>query len=104
MNNSVQAPNALPSLQSKGSFRNLDIAGNAANAQKHMNFGMDNSGARAYSDNPTKGNNFYYRGKHKLTVTNLIPIESEAHAKVTADAHHLRDNNEKGPRLFTDVH
>lgn len=56
-----------------------------------MNFGMDNSGARAYTDNPTLGNNFYYR-------------ESEAHAKVTADALHLRDNDEIGPRLFTDVH
>jgi hypothetical protein len=68
-----------------------------------MNFGMDNSGARAYTDNPTLGNNFYYRGKYQVTVTNFL-LESEAHAKVTADALHLRDNDEIGPRLFTDVH
>lgn len=50
-------------------------------------------------------NNLYYRGKLLNTKTHSNCFtESEVAAKVHHDYFHLRDNDEKGERLYQQVH
>lgn len=52
--------------------QHADVAGTAANSSHHMDYAMHKLGERAYTDNPTQGGRFYYRGK--LPVPSVILI------------------------------
>ena len=66
--------NGPPLRQSmqKPAPQHADVAGTAANSSHHMDYAMHKLGERAYTDNPTQGGRFFYRGKSKPTVILIL--------------------------------
>ena len=53
----------------KAAPQHADVAGTAANKSHHMDYAMHKLGERAYTDNPTQGGRFLYRGKSEIYTT-----------------------------------